>query len=92
MQNNNNNTSSLREIFSEPTGKLSFTRLSAAILILTFLISYIYMMVKHHQIIDIPTNLALLITGLYGFNRLGSAAENYINNKNKPPFDSNNNN
>jgi len=59
----------------EKNNKLSFTRVTSFILVLTYVISELYLLITEHKIVDIPGQLAALIAVLYGSNRL---ANNFI--------------
>lgn len=56
----------LKEMLSEPSGKLSSKRVLSTALIITFIISYIYTVITTHTIVDIPNNWGLLIFGILG--------------------------
>jgi len=59
-------------LFSENNGKTSFARVIGTILVLFYIASSIYILIVEHKISDIPTNLLILISSLYGINKLSS--------------------
>ena len=62
------------EILREKEGKLSFGRVVGTILVLFYLVWATYLTWETKKIVDIPSNLALLIVALYGANKLREAA------------------
>jgi len=61
---------SIKDILMEKDkSKISFTRVTGAILILYYIFSSTYLLFKNNSLTDIPTNLFILICGLYGINR-----------------------
>ncbi len=62
------------EIFREKEGKLSFGRVIGTVLVFFYLVWATYLTWETKKLIDIPTNLALLIGTLYGANKLREAA------------------
>lgn len=65
----------MKKIFlflSEETGKLSFMRISAFLLILTYIFSAVYILIMERKFIDIPVQLAALIAILYGINKFSN--------------------
>lgn len=57
---------------AENTGKLSFMRLSAFLLILFYIFVGIFISIKTNQIPDIPIQMAGLIVLLYGINKFSN--------------------
>jgi len=62
----------INSLFSENNGKISFTRVIGTVLVLFYLVSATYILIKEHKISDIPTNLMILIAALYGLNKLST--------------------
>ena len=66
-----------KDILTEKTSvgfeKYSFTRFSALLLITFYIIVATYKLIKTGNLIDIPTNLSILIAGLYGVNKLSTS-------------------
>jgi len=60
------------ELFKEKNGKISFSRVSGSLLVISYLIGYFYILFTKHELVDIPIQLAGLILLLYGTNRYSS--------------------
>jgi hypothetical protein len=55
---------------NEPSGKVSFMRLTGFLLVFVYIIMFIYIGITDKKISDIPTNLMVLILALYGINKI----------------------
>jgi len=55
---------------SEPEGKISFARLTGFLLVLFYVVAGVYVVIKEHKIPELPLNLMLLISLLYGLNKV----------------------
>lgn len=62
----------IKDILSEENGKYSITRFTQLLLVVSFLISFFYIMYKENTLADIPINLAGLIWLLYTTNKVSS--------------------
>ena len=60
----------ITEIFKERDGKLSFGRVVGTVLVAFYLVWATYLTWETKQLVDIPAGLSLLISGLYGINKL----------------------
>jgi hypothetical protein len=58
------------EFLKEKSGKYSFTRISATLLILFYIVVGGYLSIKNGRLEDFPSSLGLLVGGLYGINKL----------------------
>jgi hypothetical protein len=69
----------IKDIFMEQDkSKISFTRVTGFILVFFYILTSFYLLIKEHKLVDIPTNLFLLICGLYGINKIANV---FVNNK-----------
>ena len=67
----------MKQIFKDDNGKLSFSRVFTAIIIIFYLTWTSYIAYHTKQIPDIPDNLYLLVGVLYGTNKLASAIRSF---------------
>ena len=67
----------LRTAISEPDGKISSSRIIAISLTLFYVITAAITFITTHRLPDIPTNLMILIMGLYGINKVGSTVSSF---------------
>lgn len=70
----------LISFLSEDSGKLSFMRISAFLLILTYIFVAIYIALTEHKLIDMPIQLASLIVLLYGINKFSNSKNDFKTN------------
>ena len=61
------------EVLKEKHGKLSFGRVVGTVLIVFYLVWATYLTWETKKLVDIPSNLAMLIGALYGVNKLREA-------------------
>lgn len=71
----------LSDILRDTDGKLSFSRLSGAIVLLWALSISTYLTIQNKQFVDFPYNVALIIIGLYGANKISGVIGNVLQNK-----------
>lgn len=70
-------------MFKEESGKLSYTRISGFIALVSYLVCMLFIVVMERKIPDIPPMLMTLILGLYGINKVVSVLGNRNKEQNK---------
>jgi len=75
----------LKTAISEPDGKISSSRIIAIALTLFYVITSVITFISIHKLPDIPTNLMILIMGLYGINKVGSTVSSFSQRFNNRP-------
>ena len=65
----------MKEVLKDHNGKWSFSRLMSAILIFSYLIAMFYILFTQHKLVDVPLQLAGLITAVYGINKFSKPKE-----------------
>ena len=61
------------EVLKEKDGKLSFGRVMGTVLVMFYLVWATYLTWETKKLVDIPSNLAMLVGALYGANKLREA-------------------
>ena len=61
------------EVLKEKDGKVSFGRVVGTVLVFFYLVWATYLTWETKKLVDIPSNLAMLIGALYGANKLREA-------------------
>lgn len=59
----------LKDIFSDDTGKYSFTRVMSFIMLIWTIAIDTYISIKKGEFVDIPIQIAIIIASLYGINK-----------------------
>lgn len=75
----------MKTAISEPDGKISSSRIIAIALTLFYVITSVITFISIHKLPDIPTNLMILIMGLYGINKVGSTVSSFSQRFNNRP-------
>ncbi len=64
------------EMFKEKDGKVSFSRINGFVILVWIMILVTYVSLTTKTVPDIPYSIAILISALYGFNKIAESLSN----------------